>query len=116
MLILLLLAVQIATGLSANDDIGVEGPLAKYVGKDASDWLTHIHWLNFRLIEAVVLLHLLMIAAYAVVKRHDLVRPMITGVKHLPPTIRAPYMASIRRACALLAVAGLIVLCITVWL
>ncbi len=107
--ILLLLAVQIATGLCANDDVSTEGPFAKYVGKDASDWLTHIHWLNFRLIQAVVLLHLLMIAAYRLIKRHDLVRPMITGMKHLPASIRAPRMASSTRALALLAVAALIV-------
>jgi len=115
LLILLLLAIQIATGLSANDDISVEGPLAKYVGKETSDWLTHVHWVNFQIIEAVVLLHLLMLAAYAIVKRHDLVRPMITGTKHLPPAIRAPRMVGARRALALLALAGAIVVYIAVW-
>ena len=116
LLLLLLLAVQIATGLCANDDIDVEGPLAKYVGKDTSDWLSHIHRLNFRLIEVVVLLHVLAIAAYAFVKRHDLVRPMITGVKYLPAPMRAPNMASWRRALALLACALAIVLWIAFWL
>jgi cytochrome b len=116
LLMLLLLAVQVGTGLSANDDISVEGPLAKYVGKDESDWLTHIHWVNFRLIELVVLLHVVAIVTYALVKRHDLVRPMITGVKQLPATMRAPRMGSRKRALVLLAFAVAIVLWIAFWL
>ena len=32
--------------------------------------------------------------AYAVFKRQNLVRPMITGIKQLPDSIRAPRMAS----------------------
>ena len=44
---LALLAVQVATGLCANDDGDTEGPLFNYVGKDRSDWLSHIHAVNF---------------------------------------------------------------------
>ena len=116
LLLLLLLVVQVATGLCANDDVEVEGPLVKYVGKATSDWLTHIHWLNFRLLEAVVLLHLLAIATYALVKRHDLVRPMITGIKYLPPSIRTPEMASLKRALIWLVFVIIGVLAIAVWL
>jgi len=50
-LLLALLCVQVGTGLCSNDDILVEGPLAAYFGKDRSDWLTHIHHVNFTLIE-----------------------------------------------------------------
>jgi len=31
---------QVGTGLCANDDVLTEGPLARIVGKDRSDWLT----------------------------------------------------------------------------
>lgn len=91
---LLLLTVQVSTGLCANDDVLTEGPFAEAVGKDTSDWLSHIHVLNFTLIEIAVCLHVLAIVTYAVVKRHNLVRPMITGRKRLPPTVAPPRLAS----------------------
>ncbi len=100
LLMLVLLAVQAATGLCANDDIAAEGPLAKYVGKDRSDWLSHIHAVNFKLIQIAVAAHIAAIVIYAVMKRHDLVRPMITGRKHLPDAGRP------RRHCAPGAGAG----------
>jgi cytochrome b len=116
LLMLVLLAVQAGTGLCANDDISAEGPLAKYVGKDWSDWLSHIHSVNFRLIEVVVVLHIAVIAAYAVMKRHDLVRPMITGRKLLPSGTSAPAMASPLLALVLFAIAAGMVGFLASWL
>ena len=109
MLILALLGVQVATGLCANDDGNTEGPLLKYAGKDWSDWLSHIHALNFTLIKAAIVLHMLAILAYYVLKRHNLVGPMITGRKHLPLGTAAPALASPVRAGVLLAVAAALV-------
>lgn len=94
LLLLLLLGVQAVTGLFANDDVLTEGPLAESVDKATSDWLSHIHVVNFRLIEVAVAVHLLAILTYAVLKRHDLVRPMLTGRKPLPAALRPPRMAS----------------------
>ena len=87
-----LLAVQVGTGLCANDDVLTEGPLALVVGKDRSDWLTHIHDLNFLLIEIVIALHVLAIVTYRVLKGHNLLTPMITGKKRLPGATPAPRM------------------------
>lgn len=89
---LAILLVQVGTGLCANDDVLTEGPLALFVGKARSDWLTHIHDLNFTLIEIVVAMHVLVIISYRVVKRQNLVWPMITGKKRLPGATRAPRM------------------------
>jgi cytochrome b len=105
-LMLVLLAVQVGTGLCANDDANTEGPLVKYVGKERSDWLSHFHSVNFKLIEIAVALHIAAIVAYAVMKRHDLVRPMITGRKLLPARITAPAMASPLLALVLFAIAA----------
>ena len=66
--LLAILFVQVGTGLCANDDILTEGPLARIVGKERSDWLTHIHYLNFTLIEIAVSLHVLAIITYRVLK------------------------------------------------
>jgi cytochrome b len=102
---LALLAVQVATGLCANDDAATEGPLFRYVGKDWSDWLSHIHAVNFKLIQLAVLVHVGAILAYAVLKRHDLVRPMITGRKHLPDAATPPALVHPVRAIVLFAIA-----------
>ncbi len=69
---LALLAVQVATGLCANDDGATEGPLFNYVGKDRSDWLSHIHAVNFTIIQIAVLAHIGAIIAYA---RPEAARP-----------------------------------------
>ena len=87
-----ILSIQVGSGLGSNDDIMTEGPFATMVGKERSDWLTHVHHLNFKMIMVVVLLHVLAIIAYRVLKGHNLVLPMITGKKRLPGTMRAPRM------------------------
>jgi cytochrome b len=104
-LMLVLLSVQAGTGLFSNDDILTEGPLAELAGKDTSDWLSHIHALNFKLIEIVVALHILAVLAYAVLKRQDLVRPMLTGRKRLPATLPAPRLRHPLLALGLLGIA-----------
>ncbi len=57
LVMLALIGVQAGTGLFANDDGNTEGPLMHLVGKDQSDWLSHIHSLNFKLIEIAIVLH-----------------------------------------------------------
>ena len=84
LVMLALIGVQAGTGLFSNDDGNTEGPLMHLVSKDQSDWLSHIHSVNFKLIEAVIVLHVLAIVVYAVLKRHNLVRPMVTGTKLIP--------------------------------
>ena len=91
-LFLVLLSVQVGTGLCANDDVLTEGPLARMVGKERSDWFGHIHSVNFTLIEITVVLHILAIITYRVLKGHNLVTPMVTGKKRLPGATRAPRM------------------------
>lgn len=79
---LTVLSIQAGTGLFANDDIFTEGPLFHLVGKATSDWLTRIHRVNQNILIALVVLHLAAICFYWVVKRENLVLPMITGRKH----------------------------------
>ena len=103
--LLVLLSVQVGTGLCANDEISVQGPLANVVGDSWSNWLSHIHDMNFKLIEAAIVLHLLAIISYRLLG-HDLVRPMVTGWKRLPVAVTAPRMASAWLALAIFAVAA----------
>ena len=77
--LLLALAVQVGTGLFANDAIMWDGPLKPLVSNATSDLLTRVHKLNRLVVIGLVLLHLAAIAFYAIVRRRNLVRPMITG-------------------------------------
>mgnify|MGYP001267072314 CR=1 FL=1 len=80
MLLLTALAVQAGTGLFANDDIFLEGPLFKYAGKELSDRLTGIHHFTINVIYVLVAAHVAAILLHAI-KGDNLVRPMVTGVK-----------------------------------
>ena len=79
---------------SANADGIFEGPLAHHLSRTASDWVTGIHANLFYVLLGLVGLHILAILAYAVVKRHNLVGPMVTGKKRLPANLRQPRFAS----------------------
>jgi cytochrome b len=106
---LAILMVQTITGLCANDDVLTEGPLARIVGKDRSDWLTHIHSVNFTLIEIVVAAHVLAIVTYRLLKGHNLLWPMITGKKRLPGATPAPRIMHPALGLTILAVSALAV-------
>lgn len=103
---LALLVFQVASGLFSTDGIFTDGPLAFLVGSDLSERITGWHVLNFNLILGAVVLHVLAVLAYAAVKRHDLVRPMVTGVKRLPAAIAAPRIVPWWRALILFALAA----------
>lgn len=74
-----LLLVQGVIGLFANDDVLAEGPLYRLVSKETSDWLTGLHQRNFYALAALLGLHVAAVSYYRLVKRDDLIRPMITG-------------------------------------
>jgi cytochrome b len=106
LLLLVLLCVEAVTGLYANDQVLTEGPLAATVSEATGYWLNHIHVVNFKLIELAVLLHVAAVAAYAVLKGHNLVRPMVTGWKRLPADLRPPRLANPLLALVLAAIAA----------
>lgn len=82
---LILLTMQVTTGLLADDEIAAAGPWATHVNSATSSAATAYHhglgqWLLF----GMVVLHLCAIAFYTVVKRRALVGPMWHGRKTLP--------------------------------
>jgi cytochrome b len=107
--LLAILFVQVGTGLCANDDVLTEGPLALFVGKDRSDWLTHVHHVNFMVLEIAVALHVFAVLLYRLLKGQNLVLPMITGKKRLPGATLAPRMMHPVLALIVLAVCALTV-------
>ena len=107
---LLLLLAQVTTGLLAsNEDSFVEGPLNRLVGSAWGAWALKQHNLLFTLLQLMIAAHLFAIMSYAVLKRHNLVRPMITGKKRLPAATPQPRMRSPLLALAVLAGAAIVV-------
>lgn len=70
---------QAVSGLFASDDIAFEGPLAARVSGTMSQWLTTLHKGNETILLGLIGLHVAAIAWYAIIKRRNLVRPMVTG-------------------------------------
>ncbi|KDA03913.1 MULTISPECIES: cytochrome b/b6 domain-containing protein [Hyphomonas] len=77
---LLALATQVTTGLFSVDVDGLEsGPLATKVSFETGRFFAEIHETSFNVLLALIALHIVAIAAYYLVFRDNLVRPMLTG-------------------------------------
>ena len=83
--LLLVLFAQVTSGLFADDEIAFTGPLTGLVSGHWVSLATGYHKEIGKLIlVALVALHLAAIAFYKLVRKQDLVRPMITGDKTVP--------------------------------
>lgn len=78
--LLLVLLLQVGTGLFATDEILFEGPFAPLVGSDGSEWMTEIHEASFDLLIALVVLHVAAVAVHELFGER-LVRAMLDGYK-----------------------------------
>ncbi len=81
--LLVTLLFLVITGLFANDDIAFEGAWFHLISKELSDKLSGWHSLAFNVLLGLVVLHLAALIFYQVVKKTNLVLPMITGKKQL---------------------------------
>lgn len=102
-----LLVTEVGLGLFTQDTDGIEtGPLAYLVSYDTADWARAWHERIFYVLLAFVAVHVSAIVFYVLVKRDNLVVPMVTGRRRLPESIIVPTIAPIWRA-AIGAVLGL---------
>jgi cytochrome b len=100
--ILGILAVQVGTGLFADDEIASTGPLIKFVSGATSLLLTKWHknygqWI----IVGLAALHVAAIAFYVLKKKRDLLSAMVSGDKLLPTSTPASTDTRSSRAAAL---------------
>ncbi|MEO8153936.1 MAG: cytochrome b/b6 domain-containing protein [Rhizobacter sp.] len=105
-----LLALQVGTGLFSNDDIAFSGPWASVVSDSLSAWLTGWHKRIANGLLVLIGLHLIAIGFYAWFKQENLVKPMVTGDKHLAcgePTRRGGRLSLAIALMAVLAAAYL---------
>ncbi len=101
-----LLAVQVGTGLVADDEIATTGPLNRFVSNATGLAATAWHkgagqWILI----ALVALHIAAILYYLLRKQQNLVRPMLSGDKLLPAGTPAATDSTATRLLALLLAA-----------
>lgn len=110
-----LLAVQVGTGLVSDDEIANIGPLNKLVAPEtgllATSW--HKTWGQWILV-TLILLHVCAILYYRYGKRTDLIGPMVSGDKLLPPDTPAAADDTRARVVALIVAAAGVALAVWV--
>ena len=100
--LLLALVVQVATGLTSDDEISVSGPLTRFVSGDLVSTATWWHAkIGQYLLYVLVGLHVLAIVVYAL-RGKKLVGSMVTGDKQLPATTRPSRDSAATRITALI--------------
>jgi cytochrome b len=104
--LLAILLLQVGTGLFSDDEIAFTGPLASLVSGDTVSLATGYHKNVGKLIVlALVFLHLGAIVFYKLVKKDNLVRPMISGDKQMDSPVRSATDTTTTRLLALLVLA-----------
>ena len=105
--LLVVLALQVATGVFTNDGTFTEGPWVKFVSEALSNRLSSIHYYNHWLIVGLTALHVAAILYYLLARKQDLLTPMLTGDKLGIDALAAEDGMSIRvRAAVFAAIAA----------
>ncbi len=114
--LLVTVLIQAVLGLFANDDIIFDGPLSYLVSKETSDLITGLHETIFNLLFLFVCLHVAAVIWHKLFKGEDLISPMFSGYKKLPPGADAEntHGGSIWLALVLLAISSGVVCWFTV--
>ncbi len=114
---LLVLVIQVGLGLFAEDDDGlVAGPLSSLVSVETAETLTEQHEFMFNVLLALIALHIAAVLYYALVKRRNLVGPMISGSGVMPAGTESIRKVSVLRIAFALAVSVGIALYLWSWL
>ena len=100
--LLAVVLVQAGSGLFATDDIVVEGPLYHLVSGKTASFLTTVHHYTINVLIALAAIHVAASLFYLLVKKENLIGPMVTGAKPLSAELPAPALASPLRALILL--------------
>ena len=81
-----LIAVQLTLGLFSSDEDGlVSGPLASFISSGASEEATDLHEDFFNVLLVFIGIHVAAVIFYWIVKRQNLIGPMLTGRAELDP-------------------------------
>ena len=104
--LLLILMVQVATGLISDDEITNQGPLARFVSGARVSLATWWHKdIGQYAIFALVALHIVAILFYLYKKNENLIRPMINGDKEMAQAVESAKDTAGSRIAALVVLA-----------
>ena len=78
---LVILLVQAVSGLFISDDIFTQGPYFGVLDKEWENTMNWLHHNNITLLWFAIAFHVAAIVFYRVKKKHNLVKPMLTGKK-----------------------------------
>lgn len=109
---LLLILAQAALGLFANNEFDFKGPLAEFISGKRSNLLTRVHVFLFDAILICIWVHVCAISFYALVRRDNLIGPMVHGTKapaRVPSDLQLKFASTARALLVLAAIAGVIV-------
>ena len=96
--LLALLLAETLTGIYINNDIADVGPFTEITPAPVANLITTLHDVLWQALLVAVTLHILAIGLYGAAKGQNLLLPMITGCKVLPPIVRPPAQAGALRA------------------
>jgi len=85
LMMLTLLLCSTLSGLVINNDVARVGPLTPRLSALVANAAAPFHALLFDALAAMMTLHVIAVVTYAVLKKQDLVTPMISGRKWVPP-------------------------------
>ncbi|QBF83937.1 cytochrome B [Shewanella maritima] len=102
--LMLMLTVQLVTGLFATDDIFTEGPLYAYVSSEQASWLTWLHKTNFTALQIFIAAHILAVILHQF-KGDKLIQAMFSGKKLHDSALDSPKMKSAITAWVVLLIA-----------
>lgn len=105
---------QAATGLFTNDEIQWFGPLSERVAYELAESLSSLHVRFQNLLLALAGLHVVAVLLYLLVKKRNLITPMVTGRKPQPGPDYEP-VAAWRAPALLLLSAGAVWALIRFW-
>ena len=110
--VILLLAALVlvsVSGLFLYDDEIYWAPLNGWVSEETAETLNRVHRQGFDLLLVLVAVHVVAVLFYLLVKRLDLIRPMLTGRADMPASVAPPRIASTLLATILAVLAALLI-------
>ena len=92
--LLAMLSIQVGLGLFAADEDGLlSGPLSDLIDEETVETVTDLHESSFEVLKWLIVLHVAAIVYYLLVRRKNLVGPMLSGRTAAPrgtlPMVRA---------------------------
>ena len=107
--LLLCLTVQVVTGLFSSDEVDADGPFVAQVSVKTVRLMTRLHNWNQNVLLLLVGVHVAAVTLYLLLGHENLIGPMISGRKQLPPPSQPLRFASAWLALALFVLSAVAV-------